>query len=97
MQIANLARMGEVLEFAQRFEQNRFMARPIIGGPEGPPHGVIDENGAGRRHLRHDVEHRADYQCGNAARFNDVGDETNGLVAKRSIGDKKSYIDFCAN
>jgi hypothetical protein len=58
---------------------------------------VIDENSAGRRDFRHDVEHRTDHERGDAARFNDVGDETDGLVAKRSIGDKKSYIDFCAN
>ena len=61
---------------------------------ERPAHGVIDESAARRRDFRHDVERRADHERGNAPGFDDVRDETDGLVAKRSIGDEQRHIDF---
>jgi hypothetical protein len=50
---------------------------------------MIDEDGARRRNFRHDVERGADYQRRNALSFDDVGDETDGLVTKRSVGNQE--------
>ena len=61
---------------------------------EGPAHGVIDESAARRRDFRHDVERRADHERGNAPGFDDVRDETDGLVAKRSIGNEQRHLHF---
>ena len=55
---------------------------------------MIDEGCPRRRHLSHDVVRRADDQSRNALAFDHVGDETDGLVAKRSIGDEQSQVDF---
>ena len=59
---------------------------------ECPPHRVIDEGGAGRHDFRHDIEGRSNHEGRNALRFDDVRDETDGLVAKRSIGNEQRQI-----
>jgi hypothetical protein len=61
---------------------------------ERPAHRVIDESAPRRRDFRHDVERRADHERGNALGFDDMRNETDGLVAKRSIGDEQRDIDF---
>ena len=61
---------------------------------ERPAHGVIDESAARRRDPRHDVERRADDKRGNALSLNDMRDETDGLVAERSIGNEQRHIHF---
>jgi len=61
---------------------------------EGAPDRVIDEGGARRRDFTHDVVRGPDHQCRNAAGFNDVSDETDGLVAERSIRNEQGEIDF---
>ena len=55
---------------------------------------MIDEGCPRRRHLSHDVVRCADDQSRNALGFDHVGDETDGLVAKRSIGDEQSQVDL---
>lgn len=79
-------------QFSERPDQNCFVARPVMRRAECPPHRVIDESAAGRRDFRHDVEGRADHKRGDMLRFDDVSDETDGLVAKRSIGDEQRQI-----
>ena len=59
---------------------------------ERPAHGVIDESAARRRDFRHDVERRADHERGNAPGFDDMRDETDGLVAKRSVGHEQREV-----
>ena len=86
--------MGESRQFSQRLDQNRFVARPVMRRAERPSHGVIDESAARRRNFGHDVERRADHERGNALGFHDMRDETDGLVAKRSIGDDQRHIHF---
>ena len=51
---------------------------------------MIDENGPRRRDLSHDVVNRADDQSRDAMAFDHMGDETDGLVAEGSIGNKQS-------
>ncbi len=60
--------------------------------PKRPAHRMIDKRRPRRPGFFHDVECRANHERGNAAGFNDVGDETDGLVAKRSIGDEQRQI-----
>ena len=55
---------------------------------------MIDEGRARRRDLAHDVVRRADHQCRDAAGFDHVGDETDGLMAERSVGNEQGEIDL---
>ena len=54
---------------------------------------MIDEGRPRRRDLSHDIVRRADDQSRNASAFDHVGDETDGLMAKRSIGNEQSQVD----
>ena len=56
---------------------------------------MIGEGCPRRRHLSHDVVRRADDQSRNTLGFDHVGDETDGLMAKRSIGNEQSQVDLC--
>jgi len=86
--------MREARQFHQRLGEDRFVALAVMRRAEGPAHGVIDKSTAGRRDPRHNVERRAGDERGDAAGFDDVRDETNGLVAERSVGDEQRHIDF---
>ena len=55
---------------------------------------MIDEHGARRPNFAHDVMDRADHQCRNTTPFDHMRDETDGLMAKRSIGNQQGEIDF---
>jgi len=63
-----------------------------MGPAEGLPRGVIDKDGPGRPDPRHDVADGADGQGCNAPGFNQVGDETHGLVAPRSVGNEHGQV-----
>src|SRR3972149_7443698 len=92
--ITNLANAGEVREFLQRAGQDGFVARAVMRRTEGAPHGMIDENCARRRDFAHDIERRADDQSRNALGLDDMGDETDGLMAKGSVGYEQRQIDL---
>jgi len=87
--ITNLAGSSKVRKLGQRASQNDFVARAVVGRAEGAADGMIDKDGAWRRDLTHDVESRADDQRRDALAFDDMGNETDGLVAKGSVGDKQ--------
>lgn len=59
---------------------------------EGSAYRVIDKDSSRWCDFAHYVERGADHQGWNAARLNDVGDETDGLMAKRSIGHQQGEI-----
>ena len=61
---------------------------------EGACYRMIDEGSTRRGDSAHDVVGRADHQCGDAAGFNHVSDETDGLVAEGSVRHKQSEIDL---
>lgn len=63
------------------------MPLAITRGAEGATDRMIDENRSRRTHLGHDVQGGADNQRGDFRIFDDVGDETDRLVAKGSVGD----------
>ena len=96
MRIVNFTALSEVWQFGQRSSQNRFVARAVVRRAEGAADGVFNNNRARRCDLLHDVEGRADHQGGNFHTFDDVGDETDGLVAKRSVGHQQCQIHLRA-
>ena len=59
---------------------------------EGAPDRMIDKDGAWGRDFTHDVEDRTDDQRGDASPFNDMSDETDGLVAKGSVGNEQCQV-----
>ena len=72
----------------QRGFENCFIASAIMRRTEGATYRVIDKDSSRRCHFFHYVESGADHQGWNAAPLNNVGDETDGLMAKRSIRHK---------
>jgi hypothetical protein len=92
MEIADLIGACEVGQFRQRCAQNCFVARSFVRRSECAPHRVIDENSARRCDFGHDIEGGADDECGNALCFDDVGNETDGLVAKGSVRHEQGKI-----
>ena len=87
--IAYLAGLGKVREFSKRSRQDLLVALAVVRRTESAAHGVIDENSTRRGHGAHNIEYRADHQRGNAVTLDDMSDETDGLMAERSIGDKQ--------
>jgi hypothetical protein len=55
---------------------------------------MINKGGSRWCDLAQDVVHRADDQCGDAVAFYNVGDETDGLMAERSVRDEQGEVDF---
>lgn len=90
--IADLSGSRKSWQLTESSHENRFIARTVVWLSECPPDGMIDEGRARRRDFAHDVESRADYQSRNAASLDNVGDETDGLVAERSIGYEQSKV-----
>ena len=63
-----------------------------MGWTEGSADGVIDEDGSRRCDFAHNVQDGAYHQRWSASRFDNVSDETDGLMAKRSIGYEQGEI-----
>lgn len=61
---------------------------------EGATDWVIDKDNPRRGHFADDVMGGADEQRGNAVAFDDMGDETDGLMAERSIGHEQGEVDL---
>jgi hypothetical protein len=65
----------------------------VAGTAKGATDRMIDKNGPGRWDFRHNVEHRADDKGWDSEALDNVGDETDGLMAERSIGDKQGQVN----
>src|SRR5262245_45437935 len=65
----------------------------VAGAAKGPTHGVIDKNRPWRRDFKHDVQSRSNNQSRDVTAFDDMGDETDGLMAEGSIRDEQSQIN----
>src|SRR5205085_8789758 len=63
---------------------------------KGATGGEVDEDRARRGYLLQDVAHRADDERRDAARFDAVGEETDGLVAVRSVGHEQRQVGALA-
>jgi hypothetical protein len=90
----NLVGLSEFRQFSERSGKNGLVARPIIWRPKGTADRMVDEGGAGRGDLAHYVVGRANNQRGNALAFNNMSDETDGLMAEGSIGNEQGEIDL---
>jgi hypothetical protein len=95
-QVANLTRLGELQQLSQRGGQHLLMLVLVVGTAERTPHWEIDEYRPRCMGLLHDVPHRADDECGDAARLDPIGDETHGLVAERSVRHEQRQVDVQA-
>lgn len=91
-EIADLSRSREARQFAQRPRQDLASALPLTRSAERPADRMVDENRSRRSDSAHDVVRRSDDECGNAPTFDDVGDETDGLMAEGSIRDEKREV-----
>ncbi len=92
-EIANFAGGRELRQLRQRSLQHGLVARALLRRPECSSHWMIHKGRARRHHFAHDIVRRADHQGWDAARFDDVGDETDGLMAEGSVGDEQGEVD----
>ena len=92
LDIADLVGPRKPGQFLQGRGKNGLIAVAVVRWPKGPSDGVVDEDGPRRLNVAHDVERRADHQGRYAVRFDDVGDETDGLVAERSIRHEQRQV-----
>jgi hypothetical protein len=83
-------------ELRQGVGQHPLVLGRVAGMAKGSAGRKVDEHGARRGHLLQDVAHRADDERRDAARFDAVGEETNGLVAVRSVGDEQRQVGALA-
>ncbi len=84
--VANFLGLGKIRQLRQHSHQDRLVASAIVGRAEGATDGMVNKYGAWRCDLAHDVEGGTGEQGRNAMRFDHMGDETDGLMAKRSVG-----------
>jgi hypothetical protein len=54
---------------------------------------MVDESGARRSHFTHNIERGADNQRGDSTILDDVSDETDGLMAKWSVGNEQGQVN----
>lgn len=94
MQIPDFAGTGEMRQFTECPGQDLFVAGPVMRAAERAADRVIDKGAAGRGDVGHDIESCSDHKSWNSVGFDDVRDETDGLVAKRSIWNKECEIRF---
>ena len=94
-EIADLPGESELWELGQGPCQNRLVTRAFMGRSECPSDWMIDKRSARRRDLAHNVMRRADHQRANAASLDHMRDETDGLVAERSVRNEQGEIDAC--
>jgi hypothetical protein len=65
-----------------------------MGRPKCSAHRMIDKHRPRRGNFAHNIVRRAGNQRRNALTFDDVGNETDGLMAKRSIRNEQGKIDL---
>ncbi len=73
------------MQLGQRRREHLLVLARIMWTTKGAPHREIHEYGARCSRALHDVAHRTDDDCRDAARLDSVRDETHGLVAEGSI------------
>lgn len=68
------------------------MPLSIPRGAKGTPDGMVNENRPWGPHPGHNVQGGSDHQRRNRGMFEDMSDETDGLVTKRSIRNQQGYV-----
>lgn len=92
--VANLPGLGEVRQLRQYPRQYLFIAPALMGRAEGAAHRMIDKDRPWRDDLPDNIVGRARQQRRNALIFDDMGDETDGLVAEGSVGNEQCKVDL---
>ena len=93
MKIADLARANEVWQFHEGCGENLFMLLAVSRTAKSTTHRMIDEECARRRDFDQDVQDGADHQCRDRMAFDDMGDETDGLMAEGSVWDEQCQVN----
>jgi hypothetical protein len=62
--------------------------------PKCASYRMVDKRGSRRRDFAHDIVSRAGDERRDALTFEDVGDETDRLMAERSVGHEQGEIDL---
>ena len=68
------------------------MPQSVARTAKGATHRMINKDGAGRADVGHDVEDCTDNKGWDSMALDDMRDETDGLVAERSVGDEQCQI-----
>ena len=92
--VANLPGLGEVRQLRQHPRQDLFITPAVMGRAEGAAHRMIDKDRPWRQDVADNIDGGARQQRRNALIFDDMGDETDGLVAEGSIRNEQCEIDF---
>jgi len=93
IELKHLFRLNKIRQLRQCRSEHRSVLIQLSGTAESATHRMVDENGTWRWNLVHDVENRADHKGRDAAALDDMGDETDGLVAKGSVGYQQGKVD----
>jgi hypothetical protein len=93
MKIADLSRSAKVREFRQGRLQNLFLSPQVAGAAKSTTDRMIDKHGAWRRDFGHDVQNCADDERRDRMAFDDMGDETDGLMAEWSVGNQQGQVN----
>jgi len=91
--VADFAAVTEPRQLRQCSRKHRMAARAVVRRPESAADRMIDECRARWRDLAHDVVCGTNDQSGNTAPFDDMRDETDGLMTEGSIGNEQGDID----
>ena len=91
-QVADFSSGREFGQFGEGAGQDRAAALPLAGSAERAADRMIHECRARRGDCPHNVMNGADDQRGNTSAFDYVSDETDGLVAERSVWNQEGEI-----
>ena len=91
--IADFSAVTEPRQLRQGSRKHRMAARAVVRRPESAADRMVHECRARRRDLAHDIVCGPNDQRGNAAPFDDMRDETDGLMTEGSIGNEQGDID----
>jgi hypothetical protein len=94
-EIADLTGARELWQLSQNTGKHFFIACSIVGRAEGAAYGVINERCARWSDFGQNIMGRAGDERRDSLAFDDVGDETNGLMAEGSVRHQQSQIDLC--
>jgi len=89
MKFDNFSRSREPGQRLKGSGEDLLVARAVIWRPKGAANRMVDENRAGRSHSGHDVQGSAEHERWYLSVFNNVSNETDGLVTKRSVRDQQ--------
>jgi hypothetical protein len=91
--LEDLSRLSEILQLRQCCGKDVFVPALLARTAEGATHRMVDKNGAWRWNSGQDIENRADDEGRYPPALDHMGDETDGLVTKRSVGYQQGKVN----